>query len=109
MRDQYLLILTRHVVPKSIGKDGDKKTQWIFGPKCDDDRFSGCDMTGKRWGCRVVLDGRAVCSMRWVCNNVTTTDSRAVTRPAKGEAAVLRWMVRRNVPRVWLYMASKLY
>jgi hypothetical protein len=28
----YLLILTRHVVPKLIGKVGQKKTQQILGP-----------------------------------------------------------------------------
>ncbi len=53
MCDQYLpytRILTRPVVPKSIGKDRDKKTQWIFGPQRDDDRFLGCDMTGEKGG-----------------------------------------------------------
>ena len=50
MFDQYLLILTHHVVPKSIGKDGDKKIQWIFGPKHDADRFSGRDITSKKVG-----------------------------------------------------------
>ena len=55
MRDQYLLILTHHVVPKSIRKDGDKKTQWIFGPKRDGNRFSGDDMTVGWFWCDVCV------------------------------------------------------
>ena len=42
-------------------------------------------------------------------NNMMTTDSWAVTRPAKGEAAVSHWMVGRYFPCVGKYMASKLY
>ena len=63
MPDQYLLILTHRVVPNSIGKDGDKKTQWIFGPKRDDDRFSGRDMTGEKVGlpCCVGWPGGMFC------------------------------------------------
>ncbi len=51
-----------HVIPKSIGKDRQKKTRMDFWAVIhrDDDRFLGRDMTGKRWGCRVALDGRAV-------------------------------------------------
>ncbi len=61
-----------HVVP--IRKDGDKKTQLIFGPKRHDDRFSGRDMTGEKVGlpCYFGWSGGMFCVPGGIVSNIMT-------------------------------------
>ena len=75
----HLLIHTRHhVVPKSIGKDRQTKTRTHVQAERDDDRFSGRDTTSNRWDCCVTLDGRAVCFVIMLYQNMKTrTDFQA--------------------------------